>query len=152
MGLIADHLVQQHEGVPPSPDWALHGQAALAHLQIGAAEVELWIDELHPAFEAVQALRSLLAPAVQQVGIHAMLQSHRSDRCTGILAHGRQLGLELRGVGAVRAAMRISRGLRVFEHRVHVQFRAHGQSCANLLMGSRWDSPDDYDTCSSQWQ
>ncbi|OBS31047.1 histidine kinase [Tepidimonas fonticaldi] len=55
MGLIADHLVQQHEGVPPSPDWARHGQAALAHLQIGAAEVELWIDELHPAFEAVQA-------------------------------------------------------------------------------------------------
>lgn len=54
MGLIADHLVQQHEGVPPSADWTVHGQACLAHLQIGAAEVEHWVDELHPAFEAVQ--------------------------------------------------------------------------------------------------
>ncbi|MGQ9724520.1 MAG: HDOD domain-containing protein [Tepidimonas sp.] len=55
MGLIADHLVQQHEGVPPSADWTAHGQACLVHLQIGAAEVEHWVDELHPAFEAVQA-------------------------------------------------------------------------------------------------
>lgn len=55
MGLIADHLVQQHEGVPPSTDWALHGEACRRHLQIGAAEVEHWVDALHPAFEAVQA-------------------------------------------------------------------------------------------------
>ncbi|TSE30639.1 HDOD domain protein [Tepidimonas thermarum] len=53
MALIADHLVQQHEGVPPSPDWAAHSAACLAHLQIGAAEVEHWVDALHPAFEAV---------------------------------------------------------------------------------------------------
>jgi len=53
MGLIADHLVQQHEGVPASPDWQTHGPACLAHLQVGKAEVDLWVDALHPAFEAV---------------------------------------------------------------------------------------------------
>lgn len=69
-----------------------------------------------------QSLRPLLALAVQQVGIHAMLQGHRRDRCAGLLAHGNQLGFELRGVGAVRASLRISLGLRFFEHRVHVHF------------------------------
>jgi HD-like signal output (HDOD) protein len=56
IGLIADYLVQQHEGVPPSPDWAQHGEACRAHLQIGAAEIDHWVDVLHPAFEAVVAL------------------------------------------------------------------------------------------------
>jgi HD-like signal output (HDOD) protein len=55
MALVADHLVQQHENVPPSADWELHGPACLQHLQIGAAEVDLWVDALYPAFEAVQA-------------------------------------------------------------------------------------------------
>ncbi len=54
MGLIADHLVQQHEGMPPSRDWQTHGAACLAHLQVAEAEVDLWIDALHPVFEAVQ--------------------------------------------------------------------------------------------------
>ncbi|TSE35285.1 HDOD domain-containing protein [Tepidimonas charontis] len=53
MGLIADHLVQQHEGVPVARDWLTYGPACLSHLQVGEAEVELWIDALHPAFEAV---------------------------------------------------------------------------------------------------
>lgn len=54
MALIADYLVQQHEGMPASPEWAQHGQACRDHLQIGAAEVEHWLDALYPAFEAVQ--------------------------------------------------------------------------------------------------
>ena len=55
MGLIADHLVHQHEGVNTEHrEWLAHGQASLEHLQVNDAEVELWVDELHPAFEAVQ--------------------------------------------------------------------------------------------------
>lgn len=54
MGLIADLLVQTHEGLPESADWARHGAACMAHLQVGRSEVDLWVDELHAAFEAVQ--------------------------------------------------------------------------------------------------
>lgn len=54
MGLIAEHLVRQHEGGTDQREWDKHGAACLEHLQVGAAEVDLWVDELHPAFEAVQ--------------------------------------------------------------------------------------------------
>ncbi|MCU0931760.1 MAG: HDOD domain-containing protein [Serpentinimonas sp.] len=60
MGLIADHLVQQHEGLggkgslSEPTDWDRYGPVCLTHLQVGPAEVDMWIDELHPAFEAVQ--------------------------------------------------------------------------------------------------
>lgn len=55
MGLIAEHLVQQHESTHIAQrEWLAHGPACLEHLQVGDAEVELWVDELHPAFEAVQ--------------------------------------------------------------------------------------------------
>lgn len=53
MGLIAEYLVQQHEGVAEPADWRLHGEPCLRHLQIDETEVEHWVDELHPAFEAV---------------------------------------------------------------------------------------------------
>lgn len=53
LGLIADHLVGRHEGVAASREWQTHGSACLAHLQVSADEVELWVDELHPQFEAV---------------------------------------------------------------------------------------------------
>lgn len=56
MGLIADHLVQRHEGVNDPADWGTHGRTCLAHLQIGDAELEHWVDELHPALEAVQVV------------------------------------------------------------------------------------------------
>ena len=46
----------------------------------------------------------LLAPAVQHVGIHAVTQRQRSDGGSGLHARGHQLGLELRGVGAMRTA------------------------------------------------
>ncbi len=54
MGLIAEHLVQQFDGSSDSREWDRHGGACLQHLQVGAAEVDLWVDELHPAFDAVQ--------------------------------------------------------------------------------------------------
>jgi len=50
---VADYCVLQHEGVNAPADWARCGAACLAHLKICASEVEHWIDELHPAFEAV---------------------------------------------------------------------------------------------------
>ncbi len=53
IGLVAEYLVQQHEGVAISRDWAAHGPRCLEHLQLGAAELELWIDELHPVLQAV---------------------------------------------------------------------------------------------------
>lgn len=53
MGLIADHLVHQHEGLAPLREWQRHAVACLAHLEVGEGEVNAWIDELHPAFEAV---------------------------------------------------------------------------------------------------
>ena len=67
----------------------------------------------------------LLAPSVQHVGIHAVTQRQRSDGGSGLHASGHQLGLELRGVGAMRTAHGVARGLRVFEHRVHGKLRAH---------------------------
>jgi HD-like signal output (HDOD) protein len=53
LGLIADHLVARHEGATDSREWLAHGPACLAHLDVTADEVELWVDELHPQFEAV---------------------------------------------------------------------------------------------------
>jgi HD-like signal output (HDOD) protein len=52
MGLIADHLIQCYDGVAASREWIQHGPACLQHLQIGEAEVEHWVDELHPTFES----------------------------------------------------------------------------------------------------
>lgn len=55
MGLIADRLVHQHEGANTAQrEWLAHGPSCLAHLQVDDTEVEHWVDELHPAFEAVQ--------------------------------------------------------------------------------------------------
>lgn len=54
MGLIADHLVHQHEQLPPLREWQQHGAACLGFLEVSEDEVNHWIDELHPAFEAVE--------------------------------------------------------------------------------------------------
>lgn len=53
LGALADYLVHQHEGIAPAREWQQHGDACLAALQVGEAEVEHWIDQLHPALEAV---------------------------------------------------------------------------------------------------
>lgn len=53
LGLIADHLVNRHEGVPEMREWQAHGAACQAFLQVTDDEVEHWVDELHPIFESV---------------------------------------------------------------------------------------------------
>jgi HD-like signal output (HDOD) protein len=50
---VAEHLVADYEGVQPQTEWERHGPACLDYLQIGVSEVELWVDTLHPVFEAV---------------------------------------------------------------------------------------------------
>ena len=53
LGALADFLVHQHEGVPPSREWQQHGEACLAFLQVTQDELNHWIDTLYPALEAV---------------------------------------------------------------------------------------------------
>lgn len=50
---IAEHLVGKHEGVQEQREWERHGDECLAFLQVGAAEVDAWVDALYPAFESV---------------------------------------------------------------------------------------------------
>jgi len=56
MALLADRLVQMHEGLGATSDWLTHGDTCLNHLQAGAPEIELWADELHDAMSAVGAV------------------------------------------------------------------------------------------------
>lgn len=53
MGLVAEHLVALHEGVGAQREWAMHGADCLASLAISEAEVDGWLDDLHPLFEGV---------------------------------------------------------------------------------------------------
>ena len=53
LGALADFLVNQHEGVPPAREWQQHGQACLDFLNVRESELNLWIDDLYPVFEAV---------------------------------------------------------------------------------------------------
>ena len=53
MGLVAEHLVTLHEGVGEQREWALYGPTCLACLAVDEAEVEDWLDALHPVFDAV---------------------------------------------------------------------------------------------------
>ncbi len=53
MGLVAEHLVSTHEGVKEHKEWAQYGQACMGHLHLGLAEVDAWVDVLHPQFESV---------------------------------------------------------------------------------------------------
>ncbi len=50
---VAEHLVANFEGLQPQREWERFGPACLSYLQIGASEVDLWVDTLHPVFEAV---------------------------------------------------------------------------------------------------
>jgi len=52
MGLVAEHLVALHEGVAEQREWALNGAACLGALVIGQAEMDSWVDDLHPVFES----------------------------------------------------------------------------------------------------
>ena len=53
MALVAEHLVTLHEGAQAQREWATYGPACLAYLDIGEAELDTWIDALHPVFESV---------------------------------------------------------------------------------------------------
>lgn len=50
---IAEHLVADFEGIKVQREWDRHGGECLSFLQIGEAEVDLWVDALHPVFEGV---------------------------------------------------------------------------------------------------
>lgn len=50
---VAEHLVAMHEGVEVQREWDQHGAECLAYLHVNQAEVESWIDALHPIFEGV---------------------------------------------------------------------------------------------------
>ena len=66
-----------------------------------------------------------LQPAVQHIGVHAVLTGQCRDGCTGHLAGRHQLGLELGRVGSMGAPGRITGNSWVFEHGVHDLLRAH---------------------------
>ena len=53
MGLVAEHLVTLHEGAKEQREWGLYGPACLACLVVSEAEVDAWVDALHPVFEGV---------------------------------------------------------------------------------------------------
>jgi HD-like signal output (HDOD) protein len=53
LAAIAEHLVANFEGVKLQTEWERHGAQCLAHLQIGEAEVDAWVDALHPVFDSV---------------------------------------------------------------------------------------------------
>ena len=53
MALVAEHLVTLHEGAREQREWAAYGPACLAALHVEEAELDIWIDALHPVFEGV---------------------------------------------------------------------------------------------------
>jgi HD-like signal output (HDOD) protein len=53
MGLVAEHLVTLHEGATVQREWDLHSADCLTCLAIDEAEVDGWLDDLHPIFEGV---------------------------------------------------------------------------------------------------
>ncbi len=53
MGLVAEHLVALHEGAAEQREWANFGAACLSGLSIDEAEMDSWVDALHPLFESV---------------------------------------------------------------------------------------------------
>lgn len=54
LGMLAEYLVNHHDNLPPTREWQDHGQACMDHLAVPPEELDHWIDELHPAFEAVR--------------------------------------------------------------------------------------------------
>jgi HD-like signal output (HDOD) protein len=52
MVLVADHFVAMHEGVQEQKEWVQYGAACLSYLNVNEAEVDAWVDTLHPMFES----------------------------------------------------------------------------------------------------
>jgi len=73
-------------------------------------------------------------PAVQHVGVHAMLPGYGSNGCPRALAGRYQFSFELGCVGTVGASGRILGEVWVFEHGVHDGLRAHDLArCENSI-------------------
>jgi HD-like signal output (HDOD) protein len=53
IALIAEYLVARHEGIEEHQEWAKHGSACMAYINVGEGEVEAWVDTLYPMFESV---------------------------------------------------------------------------------------------------
>ena len=51
-GLIAEHLMRRHEGLPEDADWAAHHGAAMAWLHIGWDELAHWEEAVVAQFDA----------------------------------------------------------------------------------------------------
>lgn len=50
-GLVAEHLMRRHEGLPEDIDWAVNRGAALDWLQVGADELEVWDEQIGPLLD-----------------------------------------------------------------------------------------------------
>jgi HD-like signal output (HDOD) protein len=53
IALLAEHLVVTHEGVSVLQEWEQHGASCLKFINVTQAEVDSWVDALHPLFESV---------------------------------------------------------------------------------------------------
>ena len=51
-GLVAEHLMRRHEGLPPDADWAGHEVAALDWLHLAPGDLAQWEEELMPLLDA----------------------------------------------------------------------------------------------------
>lgn len=54
-GLIAEHLMRRHEGLPEDADWAVHHADAMAWLHIDGDDLALWEEAVIAQFEATAA-------------------------------------------------------------------------------------------------
>lgn len=50
-GLVAEHLMRLHEGLPSDAEWNEHAEAAMAHLQFTDTDLAEWSDELQPQLD-----------------------------------------------------------------------------------------------------
>ena len=50
-GLIAEHLMRAHEGLPHDDDWAKHHAAALDWLGVGPDDLQVWDEQLAPLLD-----------------------------------------------------------------------------------------------------
>jgi HD-like signal output (HDOD) protein len=51
-GLVAEHLMRRHEGLPPEGEWVQHASAAMVWLGIAADDIQHWQQELQPRLDA----------------------------------------------------------------------------------------------------
>lgn len=52
-GLMAEHVMRRHEGLPSDADWVQHGPHAMAWLQVSDHDLVTWEDEMRDVLDAV---------------------------------------------------------------------------------------------------